>query len=189
MTSPAASDYAERIRADLACRECAAEVRVTIGSDYYRPYRARVIHAAGCDWLRRHEAREPGYYGAVPCSTQVVHRGPYKRDPGKAAREQPGFSRLMADACPACPPGSFPAVIPYTAPVEGASARARYKHDACGHEWSCWWDPESVSMWRHVPGSAGPSPLHRSPEPLASLLASWIAPLADLLAGADLEPI
>jgi hypothetical protein len=76
MTAP---DHAEEIRTDLSCRYCDSEVRVTVGSDSYRPYRARVIHAAGCAWLPVHQAGRDA--GCVPCSTVVTHRGPYKRDP------------------------------------------------------------------------------------------------------------
>lgn len=79
------NDYAEQVRADVACRDCASEVRVTVGSDPYRPYRARVIHTAACPWFPRYEAGtldpRTENTGCVPCSTQVVHRGPYKRDP------------------------------------------------------------------------------------------------------------
>lgn len=53
----------------------------------------------------------------------------------------------LADACPKCPPGDFPAVPPLQ-PVtrEGSSLRANYRHEECGYEWSCWWDPDA-SGW------------------------------------------
>lgn len=65
-----------RVRADLACPDCPAEVRVTEGKAVLR---ARVIHAATCPWYRRYQARE--VVGCIPCGTVVTHRGPYKRDP------------------------------------------------------------------------------------------------------------
>lgn len=85
-------NYAAWLTADLKCPDCASQVLVTAGSDRYRPYRARVVHSGGCPWYARHLARVPGYYGAVPCSAQVVHRGPYKRRPPgpPAVTERPG---------------------------------------------------------------------------------------------------
>ena len=77
--SAAGTDYASRLCIDLACKHCKSEVRVTIGSDEYTPYLARVIHAGGCPWLPRYEARERGLLWPIPCSTRVTHRGPYKR--------------------------------------------------------------------------------------------------------------
>lgn len=61
---------------DLACPDCASEVRVTVG---VKLVRARVIHAAECPWWQRYQARE--VTGRIPCCTVVTHRGPYKRDP------------------------------------------------------------------------------------------------------------
>jgi hypothetical protein len=51
----------------------------------------------------------------------------------------------LADACPSCPPGDHPPVAPLRDPVlDGGSLKARYRHEACGFEWSCWWDPAAV---------------------------------------------
>lgn len=62
----------------MDCRECESQIRLSRGT---RGYRMRIIHAAGCPWYAKHLAKVPGYLGAVPCSTVVTHRGPYKRDP------------------------------------------------------------------------------------------------------------
>ena len=50
----------------------------------------------------------------------------------------------FADACPECPPGDHPAVIPESVAEISGSLRATYRHAACGSEWVCWWDPESA---------------------------------------------
>lgn len=87
--------YAAWLAAELACPDCTSQVLVTVGSDRYRPYRARVVHCGGCPWYARHLARVPGCYGAVPCAAQVTHRGPYKRPPDPpAAIPQPGPSEM-----------------------------------------------------------------------------------------------
>lgn len=70
---------ADQIRADLACPDCPAEIRVTEGA---KVFRARVIHDAECPWWKRYQARE--VTGRIPCRTFVTHRGPYKRDPDAA---------------------------------------------------------------------------------------------------------
>jgi hypothetical protein len=61
---------------DLACPDCKAEVRVTVG---VKLFRARVIHDAECLWFQRYQARE--VTGRIPCCTVVTHRGPYQHDP------------------------------------------------------------------------------------------------------------
>jgi hypothetical protein len=70
-----------RVVAELVCPDCPAEVKVTFGARVY----ARVIHAITCPWHARHQADEPGFYGAIPCGvSSVTHRGPYarpRRDP------------------------------------------------------------------------------------------------------------
>lgn len=76
-------ERADRIRAELACPDCAAEVKLTFGAAVY----ARVIHTAACPWLPRYLARELSMKngdrtGGIPCGVRnVTHRGPYKRDP------------------------------------------------------------------------------------------------------------
>jgi hypothetical protein len=52
---------------------------------------------------------------------------------------------LLADACPSCPPGDFPAVLPAGNPERlNGSLRAAYRHEECGAEWTCWWNPEAL---------------------------------------------
>jgi hypothetical protein len=81
------SDYAERVRAEMECPACPAEVRLSFGAGVY----ARVIHTAACPWLPRYLAgdlsmRNGDYTGAIPCGvSKVTHRGPYKRDPERRA--------------------------------------------------------------------------------------------------------
>lgn len=55
------------------------------------------------------------------------------------------FPAPLADACPKCPPGDFPAVTPHQVGRISGSLCARYHHDACGHEWICWWNPAAVA--------------------------------------------
>lgn len=56
-------------------------------------------------------------------------------------------SSAPADACPQCFPGDYSAVAPESVtPTETGSLRARYRHEACGHEWNCWWSP-AASAW------------------------------------------
>ena len=75
--NPAAhAEYVNELQTDLACPDCAAEVRITVG---VKLFRARVIHAADCPWWQRYQARE--VTGRIPCCTVVTHRGPYERDP------------------------------------------------------------------------------------------------------------
>jgi hypothetical protein len=53
----------------------------------------------------------------------------------------------LADACPRCFPDAEAAVLPVSEPVlDRGSLRAHYRHDACGSEWDCWFDPEA-SGW------------------------------------------
>lgn len=52
-------------------------------------------------------------------------------------------SSPLADACPSCHPGDYPAVTPHTV-TEGASIEAEYLHDVCGTKWRCWWDPDAT---------------------------------------------
>ena len=69
----------------MDCRQCASEIRLTEGA---RGYRIRVIHEARCPWYPRYAAGtlKPGrdYLGRILCGATVVHRGPYKHDPGLA---------------------------------------------------------------------------------------------------------
>ena len=51
----------------------------------------------------------------------------------------------LADACPSCPPGEFPAVLPSAViPEANGSLRAVYDHGPCGARWKCWFDPEAA---------------------------------------------
>lgn len=59
----------------------------------------------------------------------------------------------LADSCPQCHPGDYPAVLPHTVTPDGMSLLARYRHAACGTEWPCWWDPEA-SGWPTPTGRA-----------------------------------
>jgi hypothetical protein len=61
-------------------------------------------------------------------------------------------SQILADACPVCPPGDYPAVLPSRVEDTGGSLRAEYRHEVCGADWDCWWDA-GASGW----------PLHREP--------------------------
>lgn len=70
------AEHLSEVQRDVACPDCASEVRVTTG---VKLIRARVIHAAECPWWARHQRRE--VVGCIPCCTVVTHRGPYKRDP------------------------------------------------------------------------------------------------------------
>lgn len=69
---------------------------------------------------------------------------------------------LLADACPSCHPGDFPAVLPHcVTPVGNGSVRAGYRHDACGTSWLCWWDAEAA-QW---PLNPPPVPVIEFPSP------------------------
>lgn len=63
---------------------------------------------------------------------------------------------FLADACPGCHPGDYPAVAPSAVACGGGSLRASYRHDACGRQWCCWWDAEAAG-WP-APGAAEPLP-------------------------------
>ena len=53
----------------------------------------------------------------------------------------------LADCCPDCFPGDHDAVAPLLVLPDGnGSLWARYRHEACGREWDCWWDAEA-SDW------------------------------------------
>jgi hypothetical protein len=51
----------------------------------------------------------------------------------------------LADACPFCPPGDYPAEAPLSVTDDGVSLRADYRHEACGANWACWWDSAAVN--------------------------------------------
>jgi hypothetical protein len=50
----------------------------------------------------------------------------------------------LADACPQCHPGDYPAVLPFLVTQHEGSLRAWYKHKTCGTSWSCGWDAETA---------------------------------------------
>jgi hypothetical protein len=58
----------------------------------------------------------------------------------------------LADACPACFPGDYPAVTPrlVTAAWDG-SLRAQYVHAVCGTTWVTCWDA-GASAWDEITG-------------------------------------
>ena len=68
-----ALSYIERDARQLACPDCASEVRGYAGSRW----RYRVIHSATCPWWRRYQAGQAR--GRIPCGAVVTHRGPYVR--------------------------------------------------------------------------------------------------------------
>jgi len=54
----------------------------------------------------------------------------------------------FADGCPECFPDAEHAVLPSSAPVpDRGSLRAHYRHETCGTEWDCWFNPDSVDGW------------------------------------------
>ncbi len=83
--------HIERDARELACPDCAGEVRGYAGDRW----RYRVIHSATCPWWREYQAGRvsgrvpadrnrvvPGVW-AIPHGAVVTHRGPYKRRPAE----------------------------------------------------------------------------------------------------------
>jgi hypothetical protein len=61
---------------------------------------------------------------------------------------------LLADACPECHPGDFPAVLPSSVTPDGnGSLRADYRHEACGTTWAAWWDAAAAHWPLNPPGA------------------------------------
>jgi hypothetical protein len=61
----------------------------------------------------------------------------------------------LRQACPSLAhfPGDEPAVEPHATYSTGATLRASYACPACGHKWTCWWDP-GASGWPAYQGTA-----------------------------------
>jgi hypothetical protein len=53
------------------------------------------------------------------------------------------FLSPLADSCPSCHPGDYPAVLPFIILRDGDGLRAWYKHEPCQSAWSCGWDAEA----------------------------------------------
>jgi len=69
----------------------------------------------------------------------------------------------LADACPSCPPGDHPAVLPSAVTTEGGSLRASYAHAPCGTRWDCWWDREAAGWPLRREAAAGPGQVPAPP--------------------------
>jgi hypothetical protein len=69
--------HIERDARELACGDCAREVRGYAGSRW----RYRVVHSPECPWWRRYQAGQAR--GRVPCGAVVTHRGRYVRRRGE----------------------------------------------------------------------------------------------------------
>jgi hypothetical protein len=70
--------HIERDARELACGDCAREVRGYAGSRW----RYRVVHSPECPWWRQYQAWQAR--GRVPCGAVVTHRRPYVRHRGEA---------------------------------------------------------------------------------------------------------
>jgi hypothetical protein len=59
----------------------------------------------------------------------------------------------LADACPSCHPGDYPAILPHlpVTPEPNGSLRAEYRHAECGAEWVTWWDARAAGWWPLAP--------------------------------------